>query len=653
MLCLAAIPNLPLSLAAFAGMLALCLSVGSVLVPLPRGHGHSIFRTGVCLASGMLFVTGVSATWCLGRMHILSVFPVLQSAAAFFLWRQTKTDTAAPAADCRDFWHTAVTMVATALIVAILPLPGHDLGANGAFHDIYEDQGFYSQQVLGIPESGVASLWSGVLGAHAIEACQVNDVWYHWGPMFLAIGIKAATGLPAFVALLDVTRWLMDTILLIVAAAIVRSLCRVSSPAAVVIAGLSFLASQLAKFEFVKEWMGEMLPFGAEHHYRAALGLWFSYKYEAITMLSAIAAWQHQRTAASLLFLLLGAVSAPHTVAAVGPAAAALAVVGLLLRNGRIWRTGAAMTGTLLAGWLLVRLCGSDMPKAEDQSYLNLNPAALVPAIGRGMGDSMVGLALGAVSIPGLAFLIRSRSESGHEQARLLGWFALAGIPAAYAAYHLLAGATDSFHIIYLFHAVIVVPAGFWGAVCMVRSAENRTRLLGLAAVAAMVAMGAYDAAAYRLRRTDTLWRISDIQTLKSELKGRPFGYFAAHDRGWWIPKLGVLASLMDSRCVRLNATMADANSPSSRFYGFTAPFSLVPLREDEDGLAWSLRFAKKLGIRHVLSMPQNPLPKEVKSLCRPVVAAPGLFLCELPEEIEMTSRPLAQPAARTPPQQP
>lgn len=223
-----------------------------------------------------------------------------------------------------------------------------------------------------------------------------------------------------------------------------------------------------------------------------------------------------------------------------------------------------------------------------------------------------------------------------------------AGTVGVYAAYHLFAGMPDGYHFIYFFHAIVVVPAGLWGAICMARhGAGTRVRSLGLAAAAAMAVTGVHDMVAFHNRRLDTLWRPSDLATIHAELSGRPFGYFASSDRGWWIPMRAVLGSLLDSRCVRLSV-IDERHRDASRYYGFGAPFALVPPKRGENPDAWSLRFARKLGIRHVISTPENPVPAKVRARCKPVASAPGLMLYELPEAPDPGPQALPQPAAQT-----
>jgi hypothetical protein len=200
----------------------------------------------------------------------------------------------------------------------------------------------------------------------------------------------------------------------------------------------------------------------------------------------------------------------------------------------------------------------------------------------------------------------------------------------------------DSFHVMLFVEFILVAPLGVWGLARMWQSGSGAPRALAGALITASLLMGLHDLLLPRIGRAATEWRQEDLAAVRAVLQGRPVGYFAREDRGWWIPKRGVMGSMVDSRVIRLNPLQQETKKAASRFYGYTRPFDLVPPVKGEDATLWALRFAQKLGVRHVLSTREQPLPKTVADRSRLVLAVRGIRVYALP-----ASAPAATTAQR------
>ncbi len=642
-------PSVPVLLGT-AGSLAVWLFFGLFLVPRSAGGGSAMSLLALRLVSGMLFSASILACVLLQKACYLAAIPLAQMAAVI-VWRMAARRAASPGKQDTPWPLREAAIVAgiTAGFMALFSAQTSVSLDGGRLVDLRGDTGYFIQQVMGLPEARVANFWAGALGEHAAEADSPQDVWYHWIPMLLASGVHLATGLPAITALLEVTDLAANAVLVLVAGAIVQFLARLPAAHSVFIGGLSLVCGQFMRTEAWIEWLNSVSPYGLHHHLRTSLVQWLAYKHEAAVLLGALAAWLGGSRSMAGLLLFCSAVSAPHGVAAIGASAVAMAGFGILLRNPRMWKTALAMTGILLAGWgTVLALFQARMAKAEGQSFASFGLDDILQAAGRGTVDALVGLIIGALSLPGIIHLARSRANADMP-ARLVGWLALSGMVASYGAYHFLKNTADSFHVISFMQTVIIMPAGMWGAARMAARHSGGPRLAAIALAAATAAVGLAEFAARPAALLPALWRESDVAAARGALDGRPFGYFAKEDRGWWISKHGVLGGLLDSRCVRLNPLKNEQSVRSSQFYGFSAPLDLLPPRPGETTANWSLRFAERLGIRHVLETAQDPIPAAIKARCRPLVFTAGIWLYELPPPAASEARLLPQPAAQKP----
>ncbi len=620
---------LPCFLAAIA-LGALAWGLGWALIP-GGGAGEEPLTTAAArLVSGLLFISGVAATLCLRRFCFVTALLVLQAGFAIWAWR-----TRPPAAQTapRGLPSLVLAMAAVALGCAAFEWwnMGWVTGNDGAVRGLHSDLGYFAQLAKGLPEARAASLWAAVLGPEATTGSATRDVWYHWGPIWLSLAVTSATGIPAIVALLQVSAMVLDFVLVIAAGAIVGKLTGWAAGRSLLVGAASLVAVQLMRL-FGVQWLGDWLPFGIVQHTRMSLAYCFSYKFEGAVVLAAMAAWQSKRMPLAVFLLFCASVSAPHNVAMGGVTAGVMGGLGLLLRQPRLWKTAGVIIATLLSAWAMLHFgFGVDLPKAGDQALLVLDFNTLRLGLRAGVIDSLVALLLGALSLPGIVFLIRGKDPLASEESRLLGWLALSGVAGGYIAFHLLSTVTDRFHFTLLTHSILVMPAGVWGLARMASVYKGLARGACIALIVLGTGMGAADLQWFRQHENPQPWKAADLKAVQKVLAGRPFGYVSTSDRPWWISKQGSLASMLDSRCVRIDEIPGiDRTSSQSRYYGASRPYELLPLLPEEKAEAWSLRFARRLGVVCLLEIAPETLPPAFKTRARELLSVTGLKLYEL-----------------------
>lgn len=643
----------PLSFWASLGGAAVLLAVfhiaGCMLVPAAVASRRTLPGLAAAWTSGMIFITGVSATLALQRASYLAAVPLIQIALAVF-WRSRLKTPAAGIDAASEPWN-AQEAIKAGLVVAgfvlLFSIPFWHEAADGRLRGPHADMGYYAQQVIGIPESGAASLWSGALGPQCETAGEARDVWYHWGPIMLAIGVRSVAELPAFAALLGVVRFALDGMLIVAAGAAASTVCGgVSRVRSLVLGGLALMAVEFLKMHGLQSWLRSSAPDLTDHHVRYALAVFFSYKQEGVIVLAALAAWLSGKNSLAGLLVFASAVSAPHSFAGLGCAAGGAMIAGLLMRKAGIWRPCMAATMLLILGMATAVLSGATMPAASEQKLFVLDVSQIGRIAAGGFRDVLVALAVSAVMLPGIIHLLRAKADGGG-RLRLLGLVILCGLAASWVAYHLLPVMADRVHMVLFVQTMLVMPIGWLATIRFFQASSGFKRHAALGCATAAIAMGAHDLVLPAITEESQPWKRSDLKIIRAALGGQPFGYFAERDRGWWIPMQASLASLMDVRCIRLNPR-PEHREQSSVFYGFDAPLRLTRPRPDEDEIKWSVRFARDLGIRHVISTPRNPIPKSLKPECRAVAAVPSMVLYELPEPGSQEARPLAQPALKT-----
>jgi hypothetical protein len=607
--------------------------VGRLLVPMRLLPGSKMLRLAVVMASGLSFTTGAAALFCLRHMHFMSWLALGQvMAVGIWFWLNRSIESKTVVAESWQWRETASMLAVGAVFVVFSILPGIWWTVEGGIVSLHEDMGFYVSLVSALSEARAANAWAIFMGEHAIEASGIRDAWYHWGGMFLAAGIRGVSGLPAAPALLLVATGVLNFILMLAAAALADSLWRLR-PAAAVLAG----AGAILCVHFVRliptllDVLNTALPFDVFHHVRVTLALTFPYKYEGVLLLLTLALWQARRPGLSLFTLYAAACSAPHSVAVAASATATLAGLGVLLRDRAMLRTGLSATGVSLAGWATMHFVfRSGLTEAKGAPAMGFSPLSELPQVlSHGLLDVAATMLMSVFFVAGAVFLVREGRRSAQNEVRMLGWLCLSGIAGSCLALHALRSG-DRFHVVMLTHATLVMPVGACGLLGMARLMDGWRRLAATAALACVVMLGIHTQISPLLVRKSETWGTQDLAGLRTELQGRPFGYFSKNDRNWWISKHAMLGGLIESRCMRLNP-LDERTSIHYSPHSSTLPLRWLPPIENELTTDWSQRLANRLGVRHVLETWEDRMPKRLREKCRPVWSGAGLMLYELP----------------------
>lgn len=620
-----------------AAMLAclICLfGFGWLLVPSRRLRGHKLLRLSIQLASGLVFATGLSALFCLRHLNYMTWLAIGQAVVAVWLWRKPVTSEPSGSDEQAWTWKEAGSLLL--IFVALLPVfqvPYHYADGDGQVLQLHADLGYFVDTVVALPESQAANGWAIFMGKDSATACGVQDAWYHWGSLMLAAGTRAITGLPTAAVLLVVVNMLLNVMLVLTAAALARSVTRLSVLQAALAGAAAITCINLLRMPQIIEMLALWLPYDIFHHARVPLALIFPYKFEGVLVLAALALWQSSHGKAALGMLFLAACSAPHTVAAGGAAMATLAGLGMIRRDRGMFVTGTLATLVLLAGWAVVHFVfGSSLPAPKSESIVGfIGWAQIWKSIQHGLLDAVVTLLMSALLLAGAVFfIVRGRREGRAEQA-MLGWLCVAAVVGSSLALQGMHSA-DRFHVVVMTHAVLIMPVSACGLVAMLRHFEGGNRRVALGLLTAVTAMGTHTLLMPAVSRQDEAWNLQSLAEVRQITQGQPVGYFAKADRNWWISKHGLLGGLLESRIVRLNPLDERKTSHFSEA-AYKIPFEWLPPAKDEPSSEWSLRLATKLGIRHVLETWEDKLPRRVREQCKPVWAGPGLMLYELPGE--------------------
>lgn len=625
-------PGIGHLLIAILGTLAAIFGTGWALLPSRLASSSKLLRSTLIGASGLLFLTGFSATLTLHRLNYLTLIPVLQIIyAAWAQWQSRKqTDTDSPVRDAWTKQDLLALFVAGTVVTTLFHVPLQRELGDGTLREVHSDLGYFAQQMMGIPEAGVANLWGAVLGDQSHAAGINTDLWYHWGSIFIAIGIHKVMGLPPLAALLDVTGSAMNFLLLLAAAATASGLMRGKTGWMLLVGALSILATQTLKVPVMLQWMNDHFPYGSFQHSKVSLALFFAYKYEGILVLSALAAWLHRQIAVAILMLFCACVSAPHTVAACAVTGAAILVIGLILRQRDTWRTGITLLVTPAIAWAMTILLLHAEMAGGGKGIVMMNTAAIAEITKRGLIETGISLMISILSLPGILHLLLAKDQDANKNMRTLAWMALGGILASCGAFQFLGQMADSFHVMLFVQTILVMPLGIWGLARMFQHSQGARRSVALAIIVACSLMGLHDLILPRLSQSRATWPSSDIAAVQELLNGQPFGYFAEKDRGWWIPERSVMASMIGSRVVRLNPMKDEQKKDASRYYGYTRPFQLLAPEKGENAYAWSLRFAEQLGIHYVVAFPNEPLPAAITTRSKQILNLPSMKVYEL-----------------------
>lgn len=631
----ASFPALAMHSLALLACFGCLLALGWILVPAKSLRTTKLLLLSLRLASGMVFATGLSAFYCLQHLNYMTGLAIGQAALAIWLWRMPAIQAISPDADATEkgwTWRQVAGLGALfAILLPLFQIPYQFADADGRVLQVHADLGYFVDNVVALPEAQAANGWAIFLGRDSTAAAGVKDAWYHWGSMMLAVGIRAMTGLPAAAVLLVVVNMLMNVLLVLTAGALAGSLTRLNVLQAAVSGAAAITCINFLRLPQIIEMLGLWLPYDIFHHARVPLALIFPYKFEGILIICALALWQNGKGRAALGMIYLAAVSAPHTVAACGAAMGTLACIGVVRRDHRMLSTGVWATLVLLAGWASVRfLFGSSMPGSRSESIVGfIGFSQLWTSLQHGLLDAIVTMLLSSLLLAGAVHLaVRGRQEGRHEKS-MLGWLCFAALAGSSVALQGLRSA-DRFHVVVMSHAVLIMPVCGCALVTMLRDWESTQRRVGLGLLVAVSAMGIHTLVIPAATRQRETWDLESLAEVREITKGRPVGYFARTDRNWWISKHGLLGGLLESRIIRLNPLDERKTSHFSEI-SYKIPFEWLPPEKDEPSSTWSLRLAKKLGVRHVLETWEDKLPRRLREQCKPVWAGPGLIVFELP----------------------
>jgi hypothetical protein len=489
--------------------------------------------------------------------------------------------------------------------------------ADGYLVRANDDLGYFAMVAKSLPESGVASVWSATLGPMCSDSGESKDVWYHWGPIWQVVGLSQVTGLSENIVLQRLLAPALNVVLVLLAGRFVKLATGWGMGRSLFGGALSLIAVSLplmSEPSFAIRWLpGELDP-----HLHPSLAYQFSYKFEAVLVLAALSEWMGKRTSLAAMLLYMAGVSAPHTVAAAGLMGGGLALAGMLSRRRFLIGVGAGIVGLVIFSWATIRLgFGVSLPKMADSLFIDLNSTTLIQNTAHGFRGVLIGLVLILPFLPGIGFWTR-RSRSEQEQS--LGWVASAALVGGYLAFYLLIPEGDRVHFTMFTHAILVVPIGFWGLLGLVASSKGLKKVIFSFLVFWGSMMGLYEL--WGLNRMQSLLPLhsKEVAPLKELLGGSLWGYFSKRERNWWIPKEATLASALESRCIRLNEIPElDIESDAAQFYGSGRVYSIVPKTEGETEIEWSLRLAKRLGIRYLIETDSMALSDEIGPSVREV----------------------------------
>lgn len=586
-------------------------------------------RLGLQLLAGLLVTVGVGVTLIYGRLGQHSVVPLLLGLAAVYAVRRLpklKLETTP-----QDRWRLLAAVAGVVLASTLFHAWERDpLATDGTVWLAHSDLGYFAAMTKALPLAKVSNGWAPVAAECLRSVEGMKDQWYHWGPVWLGMVIMKVTGLSALESLLSVGSSLMVIITVLLAAAIVRSLTNWAPGWCVLAGALSVFAMPYPASVY------KLPPFAFSQHSRDSLLWTFSYAYEGMLVMSLVLHWLRGRYAMAALMLVVATLSSPHFVGGLGPALGALMVLAFIARKKPLYLPAAVAVGVILATWLVLRtVLGLELPAAAgpakalaNGAWSDIKASLLMLAL-----DVPLHLLICILLVPGWVALIRSKALDGRVQT--LGWLCLTGILGGMAATHLIDNA-ESFHFTDFPCSTLAIPAAVWGLALIVHSSQGWRQWSALAAIAVTACFGVTVLRMQKAEFAPTGRTPEQLATLKSVLKGETFGYITQQDRPWWISKCGLLAAMMDSRCVRLNPLKsADVDDTFSKFYHSYLPMELVPYKAGDPLPEWCIKFARKLGVRYILHTQPDPVPAAIARYCRPVFTDQDMILYELKPEAE------------------
>ncbi|MBK8094443.1 MAG: hypothetical protein IPK32_21395 [Verrucomicrobiaceae bacterium] len=614
---------------ALLALCVLCWLLGVALLPTSAAGEDWLERIALRMAAGMLFLSGLAALFVLRRVSYVTLIPVIQIAMALWAWRGQKS----AASSLRTAFSSKNAVLLIGVIVATAAFEWWNtgwVGWDGRLSILHTDYGHFSNLSRGLLESRVADGWSSTLGEYAVGSAACRDIWYHWGPMWIAAALISLTGMMPLAALMHVTGALMDIILVLTAGVVLRRITSMSHGRSLLIGAASLVSVQLLR-QLGQHWFALSAATESLHLARLSLAYMFSYKLEAAAALAALLFWQKGQGTMATALLACAAIASPHVVATGGVMAGVLGCCAVIRRDRAMLRIAVCVITVLVAAWATLHfVCGVGLPKAEGSKLIEWSLQHLWTTLHLGVRDCAVALILGALSLPGIITLTRDQEA----KTRHIGWMALSALVGSFFGYRLLAGVADNMHFIIMAHALLVMPAGVWGLALLIQRAQTPSWLRRVAALLIVIGtiMGVADLKQQR-SVYERPWSIEELDTVKKALAGHAVGYFAKSDGGWWLPIHGSLAATLEARCIRIAPMKSELRGGTgvARYYGVSRPFELVPPLPDENMDAWSLRFARHVGIDYLMECGKDTLPPSIKAQSREIARIPGLVLYKLP----------------------
>ncbi len=630
------LPTFPACFLVLVLAFATAWAVGLCLLPPRQDRWSSLDSLAPALSSGLMFMVGVWSTIRLGRPSFLTAVPLLLLAfAAWSWWRKEQATSGNDRAERIKWTHAGALLLLLAVSLTASWYLNGLFTAGDQMRGPNMDLGYYAMLIDGLPKAGVASGWAATLGDAAIASGETADQWYHWSAIWLGDLLHTLSGLSPLQIELFVKDALLDAVMVVLSASIVRHLTGWKFGASLAAGAVAIMALPVPNLllGYANIALGISTEDGFGHFHLPLAGL-AGYKFEVLGAMTALGCWLRGQRAHALVFVLCAAISAPHNVAGIGSALGTLGVLALVRRDRRQIVLAAGVVGTLLLGWAVVHFAFKlGIPKKEAAALVVSEPSAFVRGCTNAMIDIVIGLAMLLPLLPGMLHLIRARDVDATDEMRALGWMAIAALIGGYTGYRLFLPQGDRSHFVWYSFAVFAIPIGVWGTLRM-RKYAHAPRLKRIAFISILVATasGALDLALVSGRGRPEPCTATDLAKVKQLLDGQPFGYVSRRDRPWWIPQHAVLSGVLESRCIRLNPTcqVYGHDKLTTGFYEMERPFHLLPPMNNELEQQWAVRLADRLGIKHILAIGDEPFPDELRSVTRPALEVPGVKVYEL-----------------------
>ena len=644
-------PGAPASLPILEAPLPVSVILVFVIVSLWLATGRLLLRTGspekpkaadlaLLLAHGLVFTSSLAATVLLGRLSCFALPPLIQlGLLAWNLRRPARPSTEGPGAtDPASRRASPLATIATIAAVALLTCWDNALVIAGKLAPLNADLGYFALLAKGLPEAGVASFWAAALGPLTQAAGETQDLWYHWGSLWLVAAVARCTSLPELSCLLHIIDPALNASLVLASASVIQSLTRWSWHRCLLAGLASILAVSWPSLTGLGS-LASLISGDLRQHVHPALYGMFSYKFEAVLVFGALSAWLHQRRSQAAWLLAFAALSAPHVFAVGGLAGGMLGLFALAARSVPRIHLATVIIVLLLSSWAVLHFgFGVSLPKTAETRFFNPAPAALLTGTGQAVKDTLLGVLLALPLLPGLRKLKHLRqpdtcpaamAEATGDWARL----ALGSLVGSYFAYALLLPEGDRAHFTMVAHAFLVFPVAFWGLCAGASHGSAITRRFFLALLLLTTSFGVVDRLSSRSWAANGRHDAAPLQQAAALLQGQPWGYFASSDRNWWISQHAILAGALNARCIRLNLIPSrDTTTDAARFYGSSRPLDLNPRLASDSDAAWALRLATHLGIKYLLVPEPNAVPTDFLSQTQEILRSTTWSLHRLPE---------------------